>query len=46
MNSPEDVKSLSREELLVLVAELQRQVMALREQVAQLAADNQGFCCK
>jgi hypothetical protein len=41
MNSPEDVKSLSREELLVLVAELQRQVMALREQVAQLAADNQ-----
>jgi transposase len=41
MTSPEDVASLSREELLALVAELQRQVMALREQVAQLATDNQ-----
>jgi hypothetical protein len=41
MNSPEDVKWLSREDLLVLIAELQRQVMALQEQVAQLAADNQ-----
>jgi transposase len=41
MNSPEDVKSLSREDLLALVAELQRQVMALQEQVAQLAADKQ-----
>ena len=41
MNSPEDVKSLSREDLLALVAELQRQVMALQEHVAQLAADKQ-----
>jgi transposase len=41
MTSPEDVASLSREELLALVAELQRQVMALQAQVAQLATDNQ-----
>src|SRR5919106_1408203 len=41
MSFLEDMESLGREELLVLVAELQRQVMALREQVAQLAADNQ-----
>ncbi len=41
MTSPEDVASLSREELLALVAELQRQVMALQVQVAQLATDNQ-----
>jgi prefoldin subunit 5 len=33
--------SLSREELLALVAELQRQVRALQAQVAQLATDNQ-----
>jgi transposase len=41
MRSPEDIASLSREDLLVLVTELQRQVLALQEQVAQLAADNQ-----
>jgi transposase len=36
-----DISTLSREDLLALVAELQRQVTALQEQVAQLAADNQ-----
>jgi Tfp pilus assembly protein FimV len=36
-----DISTLSREGLLALVAELQRQVTALQEQVAQLAADNQ-----
>jgi len=41
MTSPEEMASLNREELLALVAELQRQVMALQEQVAQLATDNQ-----
>jgi transposase len=41
MSSPEDIASLSQEDLLVLVAELQRQVLALQEQVAQLAAENQ-----
>jgi transposase len=41
MTSPEDMASLNREELLALVAELQRQVRALQEQVAQLATDNQ-----
>src|ERR671915_64598 len=41
MTSPEDVASLRREELLALVAELQRQVRALQAQVAQLATDNQ-----
>jgi hypothetical protein len=40
MSSPEDTASLSREDLLVLVTELQRQVLALQEQVAQFAADN------
>ena len=41
MNMPEDILALSREDLLALVVELQRQVMALQERVAQLAADNQ-----
>jgi transposase len=41
MTSPEDMASLSREELLALVAQLQRQVRALQAQVAQLATDNQ-----
>ena len=41
MTSPEDMASLNREELLALVAELQRQVRALQAQVAQLATDNQ-----
>jgi cell division protein FtsB len=41
MTSSKDVTSLSREELLALVAELQRQVRALQEQVAQLATDKQ-----
>ena len=41
MSSPEDVSTLSREDLLALVAELQRQVTALQKQVAELAASNQ-----
>jgi transposase len=41
MSSPEDVKSLSREDLLALVAALQRQVTALQKQVVELAASNQ-----
>src|SRR5919106_1205021 len=41
MSSPGDVKSLRREDLLALVAELQRQVTALQKQVAELAASNQ-----
>src|ERR671915_2370313 len=41
MTSPEDMASQSREELLALVAQLQRQVRALQAQVAQLATDNQ-----
>jgi transposase len=41
MTSPEDMASLSREELLALVAQLQHQVRALQAQVAQLATDNQ-----
>ena len=41
MTSPEDMASLSREELLALVGQLQHQVRALQAQVAQLATDNQ-----
>jgi transposase len=41
MSSPEDIASLSRDELRAVVAELQRQVTVLQEQVAQLAARNQ-----
>lgn len=43
MNMPEDILALSRENLLTLVVELQRQVMALQERVTQLAADNQAL---
>src|ERR671918_913993 len=41
MSCSEDIASLSREDLVSLVAELQRQVMALQDQVTQLAADKQ-----
>ena len=41
MSSPEDIAPLNREELLALVAELQRQVTVLQQQVAQLTASNQ-----
>jgi transposase len=43
MSCPEDIASLSREDLRVLVTELQRQIMALQEQVAQLTASNQAL---
>jgi transposase len=43
MSSPEDVVSLRREDLVALVAELQRQVMMLQEQVAELAARNEAL---
>jgi len=41
MSLPEDISTLSREDLLVLVAELQRQGLMLQDQVARLAAANQ-----
>ncbi len=37
MSSLEDITSLSREDLVAVVAELQRQVVVLQEQVAELA---------
>jgi regulator of replication initiation timing len=40
MSSPEDISTLSREDLLALVTQLQRQVTALQEQVGELAASN------
>jgi transposase len=43
MSSPEDIASLSREALVALVAELQRQVMMLQEQVVELAARNEAL---
>ena len=43
MSGPEDIAPLSRQDLLALVAELQRQVMALQEQVAELTANNQSL---
>ncbi|HZA23642.1 MAG TPA: IS66 family transposase [Dehalococcoidia bacterium] len=43
MSPPEDTVSLNREELLALVAELQRQITALQEQMAQLTASNQAL---
>lgn len=43
MSSPEDIASLSREDLVALVAELQRQVMMLQEQVVELAARNEAL---
>jgi transposase len=41
MIAPKRLTSLSREELLALVAELQRQMTALQRQVAELAASNE-----
>jgi regulator of replication initiation timing len=41
MSSTEDIVSLSREELLALVAELRRQVTLLHQQVAGLTDSNQ-----
>jgi hypothetical protein len=41
MSSSEDIALLSREELLALVAELQRQVTLLQQQVAGLTDSNQ-----
>jgi hypothetical protein len=41
MSSTEDIASLSREELLALVAELRRQVTLLQQQVAGLTDSNQ-----
>jgi transposase len=43
MNPSKDIAFLSREALLALVTELQGQVMALQEQVAELAASNQAL---
>lgn len=43
MNMSEGISTLSREDLLALVAELQGQVIALQERVVQLAADNQAL---
>ena len=43
MGSQENISSLSREELLALVAELQHQVTALRHQVAELTGSNQAL---
>jgi ribosomal protein L29 len=45
MRSPEDIAPLSREELVALVAELQRQVTVLQQQVAQLTAQQPGTEC-
>src|ERR687891_2898666 len=41
MSSTEDIASLSGEELLALVAELQRQVTLLQQQIADLTDSNQ-----
>jgi transposase len=43
MSSSEDVASLSREDLVTLVAELQNQLTGLQEQVAELAARNEAL---
>jgi len=43
MMPPEPLASLSREELLALVAELQRQNAALQRQVAELTANNEAL---
>jgi cell division protein FtsB len=43
MSSLEAIASLRWDDLRAVVAELQRQVSALQEQVAQLAARNQGL---
>jgi transposase len=41
MTTPEDIASMSLEELLALVAQLQHQVSELQRQVVQLAASNE-----
>lgn len=46
MSSPEDISALSREDLLALVAELQRQVAALQKQVAELATHNEALAAE
>jgi predicted Zn-ribbon and HTH transcriptional regulator len=43
MSSPEDIASLSREDLLALVAELQHQVTVPQKQVAELAGRNESL---
>ena len=43
MTLPEDTTSLSWEELLALVAQLQHRVSELQHQVAQLAASNEAL---
>jgi hypothetical protein len=40
MNSPEDMNSLSREDLLALVAQLQQQVAELTAIVEELRTEN------
>ena len=46
MTTPEDIASLSREELLALVAELQRQVAVLQKQVTELSTRNQALAAE
>jgi transposase len=46
MTTPEDIASLSREDLLALVAELQRQVAVLQKQVAELATRNEALAAE
>src|ERR687891_88582 len=46
MTTPEDMASLSREELLALVAELQRQVAVLQKQVTELSTRNQALAAE
>src|SRR5918999_3172033 len=46
MTTPEDMASPSREELLALVAELQRQVAVLQKQVTELSTRNQALAAE
>src|SRR5918996_6103401 len=46
MTTPEDMASLSREELLALVAELQRQVAVLQKQMTELSTRNQALAAE
>jgi transposase len=46
MTTPEDIASLSREDLLALVAELQHQVAVLQKQVAELATRNEALAAE
>jgi transposase len=46
MTTPEDMASLSREELLALVAELQCQVAVLQKQVTELSTRNQALAAE